>query len=248
MGEVQGISVLQKLLKPGGAYDVDEFNNVYAALDSMDVVDAAILPVSLAVASAKLIRRHNKARSLQDLGDYDTAADVSIAALVDPSDTIADKAGIDKVVAANNASPLPIGDDLNNGGANLLTPHAQARLAAIRAKTKEQITAAVDQALIVTPIDEGNVQVRLMQEEALFKKGAADRGLEVDGIRSEQIDETTFKVSGYVFDSAKTVDGKPRARYEERTWELTLDDNGEYSGKIVNVPGSIVTGKHSQTP
>lgn len=103
------ISVLAAVVNPRGEEELEQFSNLDAVFD---LVDLATLGGGLALSAARLTRRANVIRQATRLNNKDLAADINAVGLLDETGEVAVKAGVDEETLYNNASGLVV-DELD---------------------------------------------------------------------------------------------------------------------------------------
>lgn len=105
------ISVLASVLDPRGEEELDEFSNLDAVLD---IVDIGSFGVGLAMTAAKIAKRANVVKNAVRLKNMELATQINTAAILDESGEVAAKAGLDTETVYNNAAGFVV-DELDEG-------------------------------------------------------------------------------------------------------------------------------------
>lgn len=103
--ESRAVSALARFLDPVGEEKLSDFSGWWAALDTVDVATTGF---AIAKTVASVTKQLNGIKMLTKLKSEEEAAKVNAIAVIDDSGDVAEKSGIDKVTAYNNAMPFEV--------------------------------------------------------------------------------------------------------------------------------------------
>lgn len=207
--KTQALSVMAKFMDPLGEEDLSEFGAVWAALDILDVT---AIGTAVLVTINNIRKSTNVIKLMKDLDRAEDAADINVAAIVDETGQIAEKAGIDKVTAYNNATPF----NYSGVDASYADGMSGNTLRAIDEFSDEVATVAGSAFDESRALREGVLDARDRKiTEAAFKKKYEQRGYENLKIVEQTTTGTTWK------GTMVTESGKVETTY---TMDLKLSD------------------------
>ena len=219
------VGVLDAMIAPGGAENLQDFDNAWAVLDAADL---ALFGYGAARRLATLTTRLNSIRNLRRAGNIEDAAEVNTSAVL--NEEAAKAAGVDQVTAAGNAAPFDL-SAIDAGYAEGLSTQTVRNIKAFEEKSKSLAAELKGNDFFLR---EGllDVEDRAKAESIATKEFEDNIDFENIHITGRTDTGTTFTVSERV--AGPTRSGNPSVVEAEYELPLTLNDVGVYEQTAVN--------------
>ena len=233
MGPGEGLNILSKFLDP--VSDTGDYSNAWVGLDAVDLGTTA---VGTAMGVAKTMSKYNRIRRLGDLGAKETAGKANAETIQTPER--GEKNGLDQETAAANADPTDLAVKINGAAYAGAAKETQTRLYQIQSRVDQALADIGNNSPTVTPFSSREIAAAVEKREKDFESMYPK--MEVGDVTTEKTGANTYRTTGRFY-NVKTGGSLESTR----TWNMTLDDNGEYADvdkvngfTLVNAPKYLV--------